>query len=113
MTEKRRWHTFTSVMKIHELFASGLRRRELRNASVARLLGTHRSYISHLLAGRCTPSLKVAAAIERLTQDWADPILAVEWVTPAPSEAAEAGAGASEAHASDPEGDSSSEPAAA
>lgn len=77
------------------------------------MINRHRTLISHIFAGRARPSLEVAAAIERLTQDWADPILAVEWVTPAPTEAAEAEAEATEAPATDPESDSNSEPAAA
>lgn len=48
---------------------------------LAALLGVDRTYIAHLRAGRCRPSLEIAARIERASRGWqAGPIMAASWV---------------------------------
>ncbi len=47
--------------------------------------GRDPSYVSHLVAGRCTPSLEIAVAIERLTALWREgPVRCDEWLRVAP-----------------------------
>lgn len=56
---------------------------------LAKQVGCERSYVSLLEAGRRTPSLKVAASIERLTRHWGrGPIMASDWIAADTSEAA-------------------------
>lgn len=48
----------------------------------AERVGCERSYVSLLEGGHRTPSLKIAAAIERLTAEWGEgPIRCTDWIT--------------------------------
>lgn len=61
--------------------------RPITTVALGKLLGVDPSYVSHLRAGRRTPSLKVAVAIERLTATWEHgPIRPDEWLRPSSTE---------------------------
>lgn len=52
----------------------------LTQAALAVALECHSTFVNHLITGRKTPGLAIAAAIERLSGGWRlGPIRAVEW----------------------------------
>lgn len=83
-------------------------------AQAASRFGCSQGLVSKILRGERAPGLALAFSIKGASLGWdKGPIRPCEWVTPAPTEEAAAEAEATEAPATDPEGDSNSEPAAA
>lgn len=59
------------------------------NKTLAAALGVHPSMVVQLCAGTRSPSLSLACAIARLTDDWCEgPVLPFDWLTPAEDRAA-------------------------
>lgn len=57
---------------------------EIGVVAAARMLGCHKSYVSHFRSGRRRPGLELASKIERATADWkSGPIRATDWVAKA------------------------------
>ncbi|GAB5548937.1 MAG: hypothetical protein SangKO_086970 [Sandaracinaceae bacterium] len=67
-------------MSVQGRFAEWIEATGVGREGVAALLKCAPSYVSLLKTGRRTPSLKIAARIERYSRRWPEgPIMAAEW----------------------------------